>query len=267
MTRREERQEGEVHETYDTPRSQTTPLPGTRPGVTACGPRAAAGCGQPRTGTSAAGQCCARRWSRQLWRPGGGDGRRCCSVLPPGASLAAQQQEEEEAKEQAAVAELEAQVAAAEDLLLVQLQREREGSRVTRQTWSTLSRVEQLAVHWFLARVAVEKKKDKWKRKEKEEEAEEYSTWLFWEMTAFVLGSCVRFSSCSPVCVCREECRARVDNDIGMLRLVFLVSTHFALCSLLLFPLRFFLAVASSRLVLLVTMYLALCSLPKSAHP
>ena len=83
-------------------------------------------------------------------------------------SLAAQQQEEEEAKEQVAVAELEAQVAAAEDLLLVQLQREREeGIRVTRQTWSTLSRVEQLAVHWSLARVAVEKKKDKWKRKKK----------------------------------------------------------------------------------------------------
>ena len=66
------------------------------------------------------------------------------------------------------MAELEAQVTAAEDLLLVQLQREREeGTRVTRQTWSTLSRVEQLAVHWFLARDAVEKKKDKWKRKKK----------------------------------------------------------------------------------------------------
>ena len=83
-------------------------------------------------------------------------------------SLAAQQQEEEEAKEQAAVTELETQVAAAEDRLLVQLQRERkEGTRITRQTWCTLSRVEQLAVHWFMARKAVEEKKGKWKRKKK----------------------------------------------------------------------------------------------------
>ena len=66
------------------------------------------------------------------------------------------------------MAELEAQVAAAEDRLLVQLQREREeGTRVTRQTWSTLSRVEQLAVHWFLAKDKVEEKKGKWKKKKK----------------------------------------------------------------------------------------------------
>ena len=196
-------------------------------------------------------------------------------------TLAAQQQEEVEAKEQAAVAELEAQVAAAEDRLLVQLQREREeGTRVTRQTLSTLSRVEQLAVQWFLARDSVEKMKGKWKKK-KTEEAEEYSMWFFWEMTsgyvvfgaswfvsgymhgvrplylavcsvllpeecvrgffwettsggfpfsslvgatvdtcsfqfteAFVLSSCVRFSSCSPVlCLPRRvqprSCRQR----------------------------------------------------------
>ena len=66
------------------------------------------------------------------------------------------------------MAELEAQVAAAEDRILVQLQRDqKEGTRITRQTWSTLSRVEQLVVHWFLARDAVEKKKDKWKKKKK----------------------------------------------------------------------------------------------------
>ena len=49
--------------------------------------------------------------------------------------------------------------------------------------------------------------------------------------------------------------------------LVVLVSTHFALCSLLLFPLRFLLAVACTRLVLLVTLHLALCPLPWSAGP
>ena len=53
-----------------------------------------------------------RRWFRQLWRPR----RRRRSTAAAlsfllAQSLAAQQQEEEEAKEQAAVAELEAQVA------------------------------------------------------------------------------------------------------------------------------------------------------------
>ena len=33
VTRREEQQEGEVHEENDALRSQTTPLPGARPGV------------------------------------------------------------------------------------------------------------------------------------------------------------------------------------------------------------------------------------------
>ena len=45
-------------------------------------------------------------------------------------------------------------------------------------------------------------------------------------------------------CVCREEyriwiwCRARVDNGIGMLGLVLLVSAHFALCSLFCFRIQ-----------------------------
>ena len=66
----------------------------------------------------------------------------------------------------------------------------------------------------------------------------------------FLLGSCVRFSSCSLVlCLPRRVqenwiswCPARVDNGIGMLGLVLLVSTHFALCSL------FFVSVFSAKL-------------------
>ena len=50
-------------------------------------------------------------------------------------------------------------------------------------------------------------------------------TCFFHFTEAFVLGSCDRFSSCSPV-LCF---RARVDNGIGVLGMVLLVSTHFAL--------------------------------------
>ena len=53
----------------------------------------------------------------------------------------------------------------AEGRLLVELQREREGgSRISRQTWATLSRVEQLAVELYLAKGVLVKRV---KRKEK----------------------------------------------------------------------------------------------------
>ena len=65
-------------------------------------------------------------------------------------SLAERQREEEEAVEAAVLAELEEKVAVAEGRLLVELQREREdGTRISRQTWATLSRVEQLAMCFF----------------------------------------------------------------------------------------------------------------------
>ena len=137
VVERRDRQEGEVHEVYDGLRAQMTPLSGTRPAPLPV----------------AAG-------SQGLW-PGAPrqPGSVVPSVVPPALAapaaetvdaaalsfllaqtLAAKQQEDVEAKEQAAVEELEAQVAAAEDRLLVQLQREREeGTRVTRQTWSILS--------------------------------------------------------------------------------------------------------------------------------
>ena len=83
-------------------------------------------------------------------------------------TLAAQQQEEVEAKEQAAVAELEEKVAAAEDRLLRELEKDRaEAVRVTTQSWPTLSRVEQLAIVWFLAKDKVRKRKVKRKKKKR----------------------------------------------------------------------------------------------------
>ena len=72
---------------------------------------------------------------------------------------------EEEAVEAAELVELEEKLAAAEERLLDVLRRDREeGTRVTRQTWSTLSRVEQLAVRWFMAKDAVEKRRVKRKK-------------------------------------------------------------------------------------------------------
>ena len=80
-------------------------------------------------------------------------------------------EEEEEAVEAAELVDLEEKLAAAEERLLEVLRRDRdELTRVTRQTWSTLSRVEQLAVHWFLVKDAVEKRREKRKKKEENDE-------------------------------------------------------------------------------------------------
>ena len=81
-------------------------------------------------------------------------------------ALEVKRKEEEEAVETAELAKLEEKVAAAERRLLVELQRDRdEGVRVTAQTWDSLSRVEQLAVRWYVARDEVRKKKGKRKKK------------------------------------------------------------------------------------------------------
>ena len=59
-------------------------------------------------------------------------------------------------------------MAAAEDRLLDALQRDRdEGVRVTPQTWNSLSRVEQLAVRWYLAKDEVRKRRKKKRKKKK----------------------------------------------------------------------------------------------------
>ena len=83
-------------------------------------------------------------------------------------SLAERQREEEEAVEAAVLAELEVKVAVAEDRLLVDLQREREdGTRISRETWATLSHVEQLAVEWYLVKDVLVKRRVKRKKKKR----------------------------------------------------------------------------------------------------
>ena len=82
-------------------------------------------------------------------------------------ALQVKRKEEEEAVEAAELVEMEEKLAAAEGRLLEVLRQEREGTRVTRQTWSTLSRVEQFAVHWFMAKDAVGKRRVKRKKKKR----------------------------------------------------------------------------------------------------
>ena len=79
----------------------------------------------------------------------------------PERSLAERQREEEEAVEAAVL-----EAAVAEGRLQVELQRGREdGTRVSRQTWATLSRMEQLAVEWYLAKDVLVKRRVKKKKK------------------------------------------------------------------------------------------------------
>ena len=83
-------------------------------------------------------------------------------------ALEVKRKEEEEAVETAELEKLEKKVAAAESKLLVELQRDREeGVHVTSQTWDSLSRVEQLAVWWYLAKDEVRKRKDKRRKKKR----------------------------------------------------------------------------------------------------
>ena len=81
-------------------------------------------------------------------------------------SLLARAEEEEQAREEAEVKELEDHVAPKEGRLLVVLERDRtEAVRITRDTWTSLSTVEQAAVHLFLAKKKVKKRKEKRKRR------------------------------------------------------------------------------------------------------
>ena len=76
-----------------------------------------------------------------------------------------ERQREEEAEEEEGVKRLEDEVALLEGRLLELLEKDRaEGVRVTRHTWAALSRVEQAAVLWFLARDKVTQRKEKRKK-------------------------------------------------------------------------------------------------------
>ena len=163
VVERRERQEGEVQDANDAPRSQTTLLPGVRPGVpldpgppvdeaVAVGYAAAS---VPLLGAPSLADSSAEAI----------DGSTLSFLLQH--ALEAKRKEEEEAVETAELAKLEEKLAAAEERLLEVLRQEREGTRVSRQTWSTLSRVEQLAVHWFMAKVAVGKRRVKRKKKKR----------------------------------------------------------------------------------------------------
>ena len=70
------------------------------------------------------------------------------------------------AKEQAELEQLVGDLAVKEGQLLAELRRDRDDAvRVTRETWSSLSRVERTAVVWFVAKEKV----TKWKEKKEKE--------------------------------------------------------------------------------------------------
>ena len=163
VVERRERQEGEVQVVYDAPRSQKTPLPGVRPGVPLdLGPPGdeAVAVGYAAASVPLLGAPSLADSSAEAI-----DGSTLSFLLQH--ALEAKRKEEEEAVETAELAKLEELLAAAEERLLEVLRQEREGTRVSRQTWSTLSRVEQLAVHWFLAKDAVGKRRVKRKKKKR----------------------------------------------------------------------------------------------------
>ena len=159
VVERRGRQEGEVHETHNALRSQTTPLSGKRPAPLSevTGPQAAVTDGYVAAGVPLLGAPSLADSSAEAI-----DGSTLSFLLQH--ALEVKRKEEEEAVETAELAE--EKVVAAESRLLVELQRDRdEGVRVTPQTWDSLSRVEQLAVRWFVAKDEVRKKKVKRKRK------------------------------------------------------------------------------------------------------
>ena len=151
-----ERREEEAEVVYVAQRGQEQPPPGMWPG-SLCDPG-------PPLGYVAAGA--PRLAPVVLVQDAALDDKTVAWLLER--SLAERQGEEEEAVEAAVLAELEVKVAVAEDRLQVELQREREdGTRVSRQTWATLSRVEQLAVEWYLAKDVLVKRMVKRKNKKR----------------------------------------------------------------------------------------------------
>ena len=161
VTRSEEQQKEVEHETNDGPRAQSTPPPGLRPGVLQDpGPPLveAVTVGYVAAGVPLLGAPSLADSSAEVI-----DGSTLSFLLQR--ALEVKRKEEEEAVESAELVELEEKLAAAEGRLLEVLRQEREGTRVTRHTWSTLSRVEQLAVHAVGKRRVKRKKKKRRRRK------------------------------------------------------------------------------------------------------
>ena len=174
VTRREERQEREVHETHNALRSQTTTLPGVRPAPLSevTGPQAAVTSGYvagivPLLGAPSLAESSAEAIDGST-----------LSFLLQHALGDKRKEEEEEAVGVVELAELEEKVAVAESRLLVEIQRVwEEATRITRQTWAALSRVEQYAVLWSLAKEKVKKRKEKRKRKRRKRVRRRRRSW------------------------------------------------------------------------------------------
>ena len=152
-----------MHETHNALRSQTTPLPGKRPAPLSevTGPHVAVTSGYVAASVPLLGAPSLADSSAEAI-----DGSTLSFLLQR--ALEVMRKEEEEAVEAAELVELEEKVAVAESKLLAAIQRDREeGTRITPQIWSSLSRVEQFAVHWFVAKEKVGKKREKRKKKKK----------------------------------------------------------------------------------------------------
>ena len=156
VTRREERQEGEVHEENDGSRAQTTPLPGVRPAPLSevAGPQAAVTVGYVAAGPPSLVVALVSDMVH--------DDASVQFLLQQ--SLLARASEEEKAREEAEVKVLEEDVADKESLLLEELCKVGDG---VRPPWSKFSGIEKAAVHWHLALVKARKKKGSKKRKKR----------------------------------------------------------------------------------------------------
>ena len=157
VVRREERQEGEVHEENDGSRAQTTPLLGVRPAPLSevAGPQAAVTVGYVAAGPPSLVVALVVVHDHV-------DQASVQFLLQQ--SLLARASEEEKAREEAEVKMLEDDVADKESLLLEELCKVRDG---VWPRWSKFSGIEKAAVHWHVALVKARKKKGSKKRKKR----------------------------------------------------------------------------------------------------
>ena len=157
VVERRGRQEGEVHETHNALRSQTTPLPGKRPAPLSevTGPQAALTDGYVAAGVPLLGAPSLAGSSAEAI-----DGSTLSFLLQH--ALEVKRKEEEEAAETAELAKLKKRLAADEARVMEEIDRLRQlGDRTNLTT--LLNRT----CSWYLARDAVLKWKDKRKKKKK----------------------------------------------------------------------------------------------------